>query len=119
MTVDTPAWTVLAYAFLGVFALLLVMENHKLRQLTARDRQAGALIEELTSLSTEGARLSRQREGDKQRRDYEALSIEWGQKVRTKLDGRGREFLADWEAADIEDRYELLRNIIRELRGRL
>lgn len=131
------AWGALSYVFLATAVAALMVENHKLRQSLARDRRATGAIEDLTTLATEGARLSEhpgsapiilwapgpptpyEIQAEKDRREYDRLCTEWGQKVRGKLQLRAPEFMAEWDAAERDKRFELLRDIIRELRGRL
>jgi len=75
----------------------------------AEDTQVSALIERLSYLSAEGERLSEL-----------GLGLEvWAQKVRANLEGDAPEFLPKWDTAEGKCHPELLREVIRELRGRL
>ena len=141
IVLDRPTGEIVAVAAISL-SLLAFWTAYRLQEkldytLDIGSRQR-SIIDQLTGLATEGARLAEhegarphisvflgeeETEADRQfwakRNEYSRLVVEWGQKVRSELDVRAPEFLADWDAAKKEDRFELLREIIREIRGKL
>ena len=131
------AWQWLAYLFAGAFIAQLLYANRRLTALQDKDSGRRSFIGELTALSTEGIRLAEhpgnaggwffvggppsdlEIKHDQQQKEYASLRVEWSQRVRAKLELGAPEFLADWEAADFDDRYALLRSIIRDVRQKL
>lgn len=58
------------------------------------------------------------RRKDREYSDYDTLLQEWSDKVATRLENGGRDFLVDWNRTSLHERIDLLPDIIKELRSR-